>query len=241
MISGCTRRRRNPRSHCRPTQRVAPRLSLLTANVQSDALKIDPKGSSPVYATITVETRPALMPIEPENNGFSIERTYEKVNADGNIAPPKDLRIGDLILVTLDINIPTKGKPTLAIDDALPAIFEAVNPTFKTQATQKVNQEKQKRRLYANYREIKKDRVLFFADSVYRSGDYSLQYLARVVAPGEVTAPPAKIEAMYEPQRFGLSGQVESTRLLAICRPAKSRPFSDSVICILILGDELEA
>jgi len=175
-------------------------------SVQPDALKIDPKGSSPVYATMTVETRPALMPIEPEHNGFSIERTYEKVNTDGNIAPAKDLRVGDLILVTLDINIPNEMETYLAIDDALPAIFEAVNPTFKTQATQKVNQEKQKRRLYASYREIKKNRVLFFADSVYRSGDYSLQYLARVVAPGEVTAPPAKIEAMYEPQRFGLSG-----------------------------------
>jgi uncharacterized protein YfaS (alpha-2-macroglobulin family) len=62
------------------------------------------------------------------------------------------------------------------------------------------------RTLYTSFREIRKDRVLFFADSIYGAGDYSLQYLARITAPGQVTAPPAKIEAMYEPQRFGLSG-----------------------------------
>lgn len=175
-------------------------------SVRSDALSVKPSSSTPVYATLTVETRPELMPIEAENKGFSIQRSYEKVNTDGSIGAAENLHVGDLILVTLDINIPNERETYLAIDDALPAIFEAVNPTFKTQATQRVNKERSKRTLYTNYREIQKDRVLFFADSVYSAGDYSLQYLARVVAPGEVTAPPAKIEAMYEPQRFGLSG-----------------------------------
>ena len=174
--------------------------------VQTNALSLKPSASSKVYASVTVETRPKLVPIQPENSGFSIQRTYEKVNVDGSIAAAEDLKIGDLILVTLDVNIPNERETYLAIDDPLPAIFEAVNPSFKTQATQKVNTERSKRRLYTNYREIQKDRVLFFADSIYRAGDYSVQYLARVVAPGEVTAPPAKIEAMYEPQRFGLSG-----------------------------------
>ena len=175
-------------------------------NIGVDALSIAPRGSGTVYTTIRVETRPELMPIEPENNGFAIQRTYEKVDSDGSISAAEDLEVGDLILVTLDLNIPNDRENYLAIDDALPAIFEAVNPTFKSQATQKVNTTKKRRTLYTHYREIRKDRVLFFADQVYRAGDYSLQYLARVVAPGEVTSPPAKIEAMYEPQRFGLSG-----------------------------------
>lgn len=175
-------------------------------NIDVGALSISPSGNGTVYTTIRVETRPELMPIEPENNGFAIQRTYEKVASDGSISAAEDLEVGDLILVTLDVNIPHDRENYLAIDDALPAIFEAVNPTFKSQATQKVNQTKKRRTLYTHYREIRKDRVLFFADQVFRSGDYSLQYLARVVAPGEVTAPPAKIEAMYEPQRFGLSG-----------------------------------
>lgn len=186
-----------------------------------DALQLKPSSASPVYATVTIETRPELVPIEPENKGFAIARTYEKVETDGSIVPAEDLAVGDLILVTLDINLPAQRETYLAIDDPLPAVFEAVNPSFKTQETQRVNKDRNSRRLYTNHREIQKDRVLFFADNVFDAGDYSLQYLARVVAPGAVTAPPAKIEAMYEPQRFGLSGTGQVTASARDLGPGK--------------------
>lgn len=201
----------------------------LPAEPGSEAVSFDFKGSnparalalktgsdSPVYASLQIATRPALMPLEPENKGFAIARSYQKVETDGSIVPADGLRVGDLILVTLDLNIPNERETYLAIDDPLPAIFEAVNPTFKSQETQRVNTTREARTLYTSFREIRKDRVLFFADGVFGSGDYSLQYLARVVAPGQVTAPPAKIEAMYEPQRFGLSG---TGRITAAARP----------------------
>lgn len=185
---------------------------------RSEARKLSLKtsGDGAVFANLSIATRPALVPIEPENRGFAIRRTYEKVEIDGSIKPAENLKVGDLILVTLDLNIPNERETYLAIDDALPAIFEAVNPEFKTSETQRVNAQRNTRRLYTTHSEIRKDRVLFFADSIYGAGDYSLQYLARVVAPGEVTAPPAKIEAMYEPQRFGLSG---TGRITAAPRP----------------------
>ncbi len=78
--------------------------------------------------------------------------------------------MGDLILVTLDVNIPNERETYLAIDDALPAIFEAVNPDFKTSETQRVNAQRQTRSLYATHSEIRKDRVLFFADYVFGEG-----------------------------------------------------------------------
>ncbi len=187
-----------------------------TGKSDARALSLKTSENGPVYASVSVATRPALMPLEPENKGFAIKRRYEKVEIDGSIAAAENLKVGDLILVTLDINIPNERETYLAIDDALPAIFEAVNPDFKTSETQKVNAARETRMLYATHTELRKDRVLFFADYVYGAGDYSLQYLARVVAPGEVTAPPAKIEAMYEPQRFGLSG---TGRITAAPRP----------------------
>ena len=183
-------------------------------------LRITTGSNSPVYVSMTVETRPELMPIKPENRGFAIKRTYEKVENDGSISAAEDLRVGDLILITLEVNLPAAKETYLAIDDPLPSIFEAINPTFKSQETQKVNSQQKRRTLYTDYREIRKDRVLFFADAVFSSGDYSLQYLARVVAPGQVTAPPAKIEAMYEPQRFGLSG---TERIAAGTLPLENR------------------
>lgn len=187
-----------------------------TGKSDARALSLKTSENGSVYASVSLATRPALMPLEPENKGFVIKRRYEKVEIDGSIAAAENLKVGDLILVTLDINIPNERETYLAIDDALPAIFEAVNPEFKTSETQKVNAAREARSLYATHTELRKDRVLFFADYVYGAGDYSLQYLARVVAPGEVTAPPAKIEAMYEPQRFGLSG---TGRITAAPRP----------------------
>lgn len=184
-------------------------------------LSLETGGDSPVYASLQIATRPALMPLEAENNGFAIHRNYRKVEIDGSIVPAEDLRVGDLILVTLEMNIPNDRETYLAIDDPLPAIFEAINPTFKTQETQKVNAGGRARTLHTSFREIRKDRVLFFADSVSGAGDYSLQYLARVVAPGQVTAPPAKIEAMYEPRRFGLSGTERISASARVLEPGK--------------------
>ena len=170
------------------------------------ALSLRTGSDSPVFVNMRIGTRPALIPLEPENKGFGISRSYQKVQTDGTIVAADDLQVGDLILVTLDLNFPNERETYLAIDDALPAIFEAVNPNFKSQETQRVDTDRNARTFYTTFREIRKDRVLFFADSIYGAGDYNIQYLARVVAPGQVTAPPAKIEAMYEPQRFGLSG-----------------------------------
>ncbi len=183
------------------------------------ALALKTGSNSPVFASLQIATRPALIPLEAENKGFAISRHYQKVETDGTIVPAEDLRVGDLILVTLDVNVPNERETYLAIDDPLPAIFEAVNPTFKSQETQRVNATREARTLYTSFHEIRKDRVLFFADSIYGAGDYSLQYLARITAPGQVTAPPAKIEAMYEPQRFGLSG---TERIAASARPLES-------------------
>ncbi len=185
------------------------------------ALSLATGGEAPVYASLRIATRPALMPLEAENNGFAITRNYRKIESDGSIVPLGELRVGDLVLVTLDMNIPNERETYLAIDDPLPAIFEAVNPTFKTQETQRINAHFEARTLFTSYREIRKDRVLFFADSVFGSGDYRLQYLARVVAPGQVTAPPAKIEAMYEPRRFGLSGTERISATARVLEPGK--------------------
>ncbi len=182
-------------------------------------LSIRTGGDGPVFANLSIATRPALMPLEPENRGFAISRRYQKVETDGRIAPAENLKVGDLVLVTLDLNLPNERESYLAIDDALPAIFEAVNPEFKTSETQRVNAVRSARTFWTSHRELRKDRVLFFADYVHGAGDYSLQYLARVVAPGEVTAPPTKVEAMYEPQRFGLSG---TGRITAAARPLET-------------------
>lgn len=184
-----------------------------TGDVRQTPLTVSSPGKGRLYANVAVETQPAGLSLEPQSHeGFGITRRYQRLENDGSLGPAENLAVGDLVQVTLEVIIPNRVD-YVAIDDPLPAIFEAVNPDFKTQAGQAAKAEAADARpLYCNFRELRKDRALFFADTIYNPGQYAVRYLARVVAAGTATAPAAKVEAMYEPQHFGLSG---TTRLTA--------------------------
>ncbi len=108
-------------------------------------------------------------------------------------------------MVTLNLSVRETAR-WVVIDDALPSIFEAVNPELKTQAARSATSvERESSFWMSNFREIRKDRCLSFANWV-APGNYTFRYLARVRAAGTVTAPSAKVEEMYHPERCGLSG-----------------------------------
>ena len=179
-------------------------------NLENQTLTLSQKSrsgtSSPLHAHIEIETLPDLQTTQPiAKDGYAISRRYQRIAADGSLSPADELSIGDLVLITLDMTIPDK-QHYIAIDDPLPAIFEAINPEFQTQANRNApHTQDWRKRLYTHYKELRKDRALFFCDYLYRAGDYQIQYLARVTATGEATAPAAKIEAMYSPQSYALS------------------------------------
>ena len=56
-----------------------------------------------------------------------------------------------------------------------------------------------------SHSELRSDRAVFFLDHVWRKGTYTVTYLARCTLAGQATAPPAKVESMYEPDNFALS------------------------------------
>lgn len=136
------------------------------------------------------------------SSGFAVARTYQKVDSLGVPQIGAKLHVGDLVLVSLNLDIPGDCE-YLVVDDPLPATLEGVNPKFKTMATN-AQAGKQSAQWSTDYQEMRGDRVLFFRNQFTGSGRFSVQYLARVVAEGTVTAPPARIEAMYDPAQFGL-------------------------------------
>ena len=88
-------------------------------------------------------------------------------------------------------------------------MFEALNSGFKTQQVagkvqRAVEAQGQGDYWWSSFREIRSDRVLFFGDQV-AAGNYVIRYVARVRAAGSMTAPVARVEEMYHPDRFGLS------------------------------------
>ena len=140
-----------------------------------------------------------------ENKGFAIERTYAELMDDGSMKPIDQLRVGDMVVVTLQIEI-GGGDRYLAINDSLPSVLEAINPEFDTQSEREGDQLPEGvGAWFCDHREIRADRALFFTDYAPEKGKFQLRYLARVIGEGDTIAPPARIEAMYEPSKYGLS------------------------------------
>jgi uncharacterized protein YfaS (alpha-2-macroglobulin family) len=164
----------------------------------SDAIRITKAGGK-VYTEMTAEARPRLVEQPRQNRGYTITRRYAKLDDDGKLSAAENLRVGDRVLVTLDIQVPRRAT-FLAVADPLPGVFEAINPAFKSQEVgpgETLGTE-----WVSDYKELRTDRALFFADLLY-PGQYTLRYLARVISAGDVLAPSAKIEEMYHPERMG--------------------------------------
>jgi uncharacterized protein YfaS (alpha-2-macroglobulin family) len=172
------------------------------------------KGASPLHVTVPegttlhgrveVKSWPDFKTFQPVEKGFAIHRTYKRLTPTGDLEEAKDLRVGDLIVVKLYIETHTPNR-YIAIDDPLPSVFEPINPEFGTQ-NQRADAKKQDSNLWTcDFRELRNDRALFFTNDWRRSGKFEVSYLARVIAEGDVIVPPTRIEAMYEPDHYGLS------------------------------------
>jgi uncharacterized protein YfaS (alpha-2-macroglobulin family) len=183
-------------------------------DVSKQELRWNSTSTQPVHAYVKVSTRPAQISADAKNAGFGIKRTYFNLAPDGTLKEASAFEVGDLVVVRLELNVPNAEQQYLAIDDPLPSIFEAVNPAFQGRGERKdpgwTGQD-----LPVSFQEMRTDRTLFFCDYLAAQDNYRVEYLARVVAAGAATAPPAKIEAMYEPQRYGLSATVRVTGKLS--------------------------
>ncbi len=156
-------------------------------------------GGRPLYCQLAVETRPEAQPEPRQDRGYSLSRSYHRLNDDDSLSPLGEARVGERVLVTLELRARDRAS-YVALEDPLPAVFEAVNPRFKSQGSA---QTERVRTFSADFTEVRADRVLFFADSM-GPGRHLFRYVARVRAVGSATAPAPKVEEMYRPDRFGL-------------------------------------
>ncbi len=165
--------------------------------------------SGTVYANTSIAARPRELRQPRQDQGLGLSRTYHRLTDDNQVVEAKDLRVGDRVLVTLNVEARQAAR-FVAVDDALPSSLEAINPSFKNQETRGAplagsSPSNKQEDWDGDFREMRTDRVLFFANDLM-PGSYVIRYLARVRAAANVTAPSAKIEEMYHPNRYGLSG-----------------------------------
>jgi len=168
-------------------------------------LKLDVISNINSFVRLKVAAKPKLMPMQPvATNGLSVDRIYEKINSDGSAEILTEPKLGDLIRVSLRVTLPQDNTRYLVIDDPLPALFETVNTDFKSQ-TSAAGIATSADDWQISHSELRTDRAVFYLDQVWRKGTYTVTYLARCTVAGKATAPPAKVEAMYDPENFALS------------------------------------
>jgi len=172
-------------------------------NLASAILSLTSPSTNCLYTTIAIEARPPEGPQPRQDRGISLQRRYDRLDDDNQPQDLTELRVGDRVLVTLRLSV-RESAGYVVIDDALPSILEAVNPEFRTQEARSSDLAENENWWPGDFREIRKDRCLSFADWV-EPGTYVLRYVTRVRAAGAVTAPPAKAEEMYHPERCGFT------------------------------------
>ena len=130
------------------------------------------------------------------------------------------IEAGDLILVDLTLVSP-KTRTFVAIDDPLPAGFEAVDSRLSTtsarldslqgpdQDEDDAAMERQERDAYFT-QEVRDDRVLYFVDDL-PPGVFRYRYLARATSRGSFVMPPTHASEMYAPEVFGRTGAATVT------------------------------
>jgi len=168
-------------------------------------LKLDLVSNINAYVRLKVAAKPRIAPVQPvATNGLSVDRIYERMNSDGSAEILTEPKLGDLIRVSLRVTLPKDDSRYLVIEDPLPALFETVNTDFKSQSAA-AGIATSENDWQISHSELRTDRAVFYLDHVWRKGTYTVTYLARCTVAGQAIAPPAKVEAMYDPENFALS------------------------------------
>jgi len=148
-------------------------------------------------------------------HGFKVSRVIK--NTDGS----DEIKVGDLVKVTVLIEVAGQGQRYVVLDDPLPAGLVALNTAFKTEeplpeegAAGGDDFDYLTRegifRFRPNYFEIRTDRVLAFRDHVF-PGRQRFEYYCRAVCEGKFVAPATRVAAMYSPGVNGYAPQGELT------------------------------
>jgi len=169
------------------------------SRVDPKAVAVTPGGEGMVFGDVQVAAYVPGSSERLDQHGLTVVRTYEKILPGGERVPAENLEVGDKVLVTLQVTASRPGTYA-ALSDPLPALFEAINPNF---ATQQTGDNVGSWTAFNSHRELREDRALFFADRL-PSGPQTVRYLARVRQAGEATAPPTRVEFMYDPIVYGL-------------------------------------
>jgi uncharacterized protein YfaS (alpha-2-macroglobulin family) len=162
-------------------------------------------GDAPLYVEVESSGYPKVTP-PPENRLGSVQRSW--FDADGRPWDGRALKVGDLMLVRVEVK-PTRRADDALLVDRLPAGLEIENQNLSQgpQASEFSLQLPNGQSLRiadtmsdnrVKHREFRDDR--FVAALKLDSAPINLVYMVRVVSPGRYTVPGTFMEDMYRPE-----------------------------------------
>ncbi len=170
------------------------------AALANKTVRIANNGQGPVSAVVTVSGNP-LTPEPAAERGYKIERAYWTL--DGKPVDLAAIKQNDRFVVALTVTEYEAAFARLLLVDRLPSGLEIDNPDlFEGGSTEALSF--LKKTVDPTHTEYRDDRfVAAFARDGQDKASFSVAYIVRAVTPGHYVSPPATIEDMYRPDRFG--------------------------------------
>ena len=171
-----------------------------SAALAGKTVKISNNGQDPADLALTTTGNPTT-PEPAGGQGYEIERVYYTLA--GQKLDPATIKQNDRFVVTLKVTETEAAFAHLVLNDPLPAGLEIDNPDLydggSVDALSWVKSD-----IQPSHTEYRDDRfVAAFDRDGQDKATFSLAYIVRAVSPGHYLAPPATIEDMYRPQRYG--------------------------------------
>ncbi|MGY3885392.1 alpha-2-macroglobulin family protein [Aeromonas aquatica] len=162
---------------------------------------VDNQGEGSLYVQRTLIGYPTQAPTRI-SQGMSVTRSW--FNADGQRFDPAKARVGDLVVVRLNV-ASEQAVPDALLVEMLPAGFELENPALGNSI--KLEELKIEGKPawqsdwndYLKHQEFRDDRYTAALD-LSAGGNQQLVYLMRAVTPGRYQVPPTQVEDMYRPE-----------------------------------------
>ncbi len=143
-------------------------------------------------------------PTQPEpaaSNGYTVERSFFK--PDGTKADIAKIRQTDRLVVVLKITEPKAEHARIVLVDRLPAGFEIADPKL-VEGGDTSGFSWLQNAVTPAVSEFKDDRfVAAFDRAPDQAAVFEVAYAIRAVTPGRYVQPPAVVEDMYRPERYG--------------------------------------
>ena len=169
-------------------------------DLQSKPITVQNTSDMPAQSILTVSGNP-LTEDPASSQGYSIVREYYKL--DGSKADLSKIKQNDRLVVVLKITEPDTKYAKVLIVDPLPAGLEIDNPKLMD-SDSIASLDWLKQDVAPSTEEYRDDRFVVGADRY--SGQpafFNFAYMVRAVSPGHYVHPPATIEDMYRPERYG--------------------------------------